>query len=186
MNKSNKKILKAHRTLKELIQKHSLLDTLTFIWSLSKHYTFNQEIDKLKFGQKTIHEFELEFLLKEAILKIKPDSIQLNTLDRPGTRTDLIPLSKVELEAIVDFWKLPNVEIIASPNKRSTIESYNGNIETAIIETIARRPCTLNDLHTFLGIHINEINKYLAGLEANDKIKTVNLKRGVFYELKHK
>ena len=125
-------------------------------------------------------------LLKEAILKIKPDSIQLNTLDRPGTRTDLIPLSKVELEAIVDFWKLPNVEIIASPNKRSTIESYNGNIETAIIETIARRPCTLNDLHTFLGIHINEINKYLAGLEANDKIKTVNLKRGVFYELKHK
>ncbi|WP_111707844.1 radical SAM protein [Lutibacter citreus] len=125
-------------------------------------------------------------LLKEAILKIKPDSIQLNTLDRPGTRQDLIPLTKIELHAIIDFWKLPNAEIIASPDKRSNIESYNGNIETAILETIARRPCTLDDLHTFLGIHINEINKYLAGLEAKSKIKTVNLERGVFYELKHK
>ncbi|UMB54247.1 radical SAM protein [Lutibacter sp. A64] len=125
-------------------------------------------------------------LMKEAILKIKPDSIQLNTLDRPGTRQDLIPLTKMELQEISDYWKLPNVEIIASPDKRSNIESYNGNIETAILETIARRPCTLDDLHTFLGIHINEINKYLAGLEALDKIKNVHLERGVFYELKHK
>ncbi|UMB61675.1 radical SAM protein [Lutibacter sp. A80] len=125
-------------------------------------------------------------LLKEAILKIKPDSIQLNTLDRPGTRQDLIPLTKIELQKINDYWKLPNVEIIASPDKRSNIESYNGNIETAILETIARRPCTLDDLHSFLGIHINEINKYLAGLETNNKIETVNLERGLFYELKHK
>lgn len=125
-------------------------------------------------------------LLKEAILKIKPDIVQLNTLDRPGTRHDLIPLTKKEMQAIVDFWELPNVEIIASPDKRSSIESYSGDIETAIIEMIARRPCTLDDLHNFSGIHINEINKYLGNLEAGDKIETVNLERGVFYELKHK
>ncbi len=125
-------------------------------------------------------------LLKEAILKIQPDLVQLNTLDRPGTKHDLIPLTKEKMQAIIDFWKLPNVEIIASPVERSSIESYSGDIETAIIETIARRPCTLDDLHNFLGIHINEINKYLGKLEANNKIKTVNLERGVFYELKHK
>ena len=125
-------------------------------------------------------------LLKEAILRIQPNRIQLNTLDRPGTKQNLFPLTKNELEAIVHFWKLPNIEIITSPDKRSNIESFNGDIETAIIETIARRPCTLDDIHTFLGIHTNEINKYLAGLESNHKIKTVNLERGVFYELKHK
>lgn len=125
-------------------------------------------------------------LLKEAILKIQPDSIQLNTLDRPGTVHDLIPLTKKKLQEIIDFWDLQNVEIIASPPERSNIESYNGDIETAILETIARRPCTLDDLHIFLGIHINEINKYLGGLEANGKIKTVNFERGVFYELKNK
>ncbi len=125
-------------------------------------------------------------LLKEAIFKIKPDIVQLNTLDRPGTKHDLIPLTKEEMQAIIDFWELPNVEIIASPDERRNIESYSGDIETAIIETITRRPCTLDDLQHFLGIHINEINKYLGKLEANNKIKTVNLERGVFYELKHK
>lgn len=125
-------------------------------------------------------------LLKEAILKIKPDTVQLNTLDRPGTKHDLIPLTKMEMQAIVDFWEMPNIEIIASPDKRSSIESYRGDIETAIIETIARRPCTLDDLHNFLGIHINEINKYLGNLETGGKIKTINLERGLFYELKHK
>jgi len=125
-------------------------------------------------------------LLKKAILKIKPDGIQLNTLDRPGTVVGLIPLSKNEMQEIIDYWKLPHVEIIASPPERTNIESYSGDIETAILETIARRPCTLDDLHNFLGIHINEINKYLGALETNNKIETVKLKRGFFYELKHK
>jgi len=125
-------------------------------------------------------------LLKNAILKINPDSIQLNTLDRPGTVADLVPLSKNELQEIIDYWNLPNVEIISSVQARTSIDSYSGDIETAILETIARRPCTLDDLHRFLGIHVNEINKYLGTLEAKNKIKTVNLDRGVFYELKHK
>jgi len=125
-------------------------------------------------------------LIKEAILKIKPDSIQLNTLDRPGTEIDLIPLTKDEMQAIVDFWNLPNAEIIASPPERTNIESYRDDIEAAILETIARRPCTLDDLHHLLGVHINEINKYLGALEANHKIKTVNLERGIFYEIKQK
>ncbi len=81
---------------------------------------------------------------------------------------------------------MPTVEIIASAPERENIESYSGDIEAAILETIARRPCTLDDLHNFLGIHINEINKYLGTLEANNKIVTVNLERGVFYELKQK
>jgi wyosine [tRNA(Phe)-imidazoG37] synthetase (radical SAM superfamily) len=124
--------------------------------------------------------------LKEAILKIKPDRIQLNTLDRPGTEEGLIPLTKKELQYVIDFWDLPNVEIIASQFERTVIESYREDVESAILETIARRPCTLDDLHSFLGIHVNEINKYLGVLEANSKIETIHLERGVFYELKHK
>lgn len=125
-------------------------------------------------------------LLKKAILRINPDSVQLNTLDRPGTVADLIPLSNNELQDIIDYWELPDIEIIASASNRTSVASYSGDIETAILETIARRPCTLDDLHHFLGIHVNEINKYLGTLEANGKIETVNLQRGVFYELKNK
>ena len=128
---------------------------------------------------------ELE-LLKDAILRIQPDSIQLNTLDRPGTVQGLVPLGEDDLQRVIGFWQIPNVEIIASPPERVNIDSYNGDIEDAILKTIERRPCTLSDLHNFLGIHVNEINKYLGGLEASGEIKTVPLKRGVFYELNHK
>jgi len=124
--------------------------------------------------------------LKEAIQKIKPDIVQLNTLDRPGTVDNLVPLSKNELQQIIDFWNLPNVEIIAKPIERTSIESYRSDIESAIMETIARRPCTIDDLHHILGIHVNEINKYLGTLESEGKIISKKLERGVFYELYNK
>lgn len=124
------------------------------------------------------------YKLYNAIKEIKPDRIQLNTLDRPGILTNLQPLSKEELEDIQNSWQLPNLEIISSAASRSTIDSFQGNIESRILETIARRPCTLDDLHQFLGLHINEINKYLGTLEASGKITTVTLGRGVFYKTK--
>nr|WP_320119453.1 radical SAM protein [uncultured Marinifilum sp.] len=122
--------------------------------------------------------------LKNAFLKIKPDSIQINTLDRPGTVPNLRGASKRELQKIVDFWNLDNVEIIAAAPERKNIQSYRSDTETAIIETIARRPCTLDDLTKILGLHINEVNKYLDVLEADHKIETIQQERGVFYQLK--
>jgi len=124
-------------------------------------------------------------LLKEAVKKIKPDSIQLNTLDRPGTVEDLKAASRRELQRIVDLWKMENVEIIAAVPERKEKKSYRNDIETAIYETISRRPCTLDDLSRILGIHINEINKYLGTLENEGKIETVRQQRGVFYQCRH-
>ncbi|MDA3779134.1 MAG: radical SAM protein [Bacteroidales bacterium] len=123
-------------------------------------------------------------LLKEAFLKIKPNNIQVNTLDRPGTVENLRPANKAELQHIVNFWNLDNVEIIASVPERKDIKSYREDTESAILETIARRPCTLEDLEKILGIHINEINKYLGVLEDEKKIETIRQERGMFYKLK--
>ena len=125
-------------------------------------------------------------LLKKAILKIKPDIVQLNTLDRPGTIEGLVALTKEELQKVIDLWDIPNVEIIASAALRTDIDSYSTDIEGTILATITRRPCTLGDLNQILGIHINEINKYLGTLEMNSKIKTTTLERGIFYELINK
>lgn len=122
-------------------------------------------------------------LIKEAILKIEPDIVQLNTLDRPGTVEGLIAMTKNELQKIKDYWDISDVEIIASAAQRTDVDSYNTDIEGTILATIARRPCTLDDLNQILGIHVNEINKYLGTLELNKKIKSTTLKRGVFYEL---
>ena len=123
--------------------------------------------------------------LKEALLKIKPDRIQLNTLDRPGTVEGLRAATGTELEKIVRYWALENVEIIAPVQERQDMKSYRTDVESAILETISRRPCTLQDLERILGLHINEINKYLSVLEESGNIETTQQERGAFYQLKH-
>jgi len=134
---------------------------------------FNDDTDDLK-------------LLKDAIGKIKPDRIQLNTLDRPGVIDNIYAVSRSGLQKIADFLGFENSEIIASTKSRKNTKSYRKDMEAAIMETIFRRPCTLDDLVKILGSHINEINKYLDVLESEGKIKTIRQERGVFYQVANK
>ncbi|MCK5097656.1 MAG: radical SAM protein, partial [Desulfobacteraceae bacterium] len=53
-------------------------------------------------------------LLKKSIKRIRPDKIQLNTLDRPGTITDITAIAKERLEKIAELLEFDNVEIIAA------------------------------------------------------------------------
>ncbi len=126
---------------------------------------------------------ELDALKKE-LLRIKPDSIQLNTLDRPGTVPGLRSATRQELQSIIDYWGLPNVEIIAAAVERTKMASYRKDVENVIMETINRRPCTLDDLSKILGLHVNELNKYLDALEASGKVHTVRQDRGLFYMIR--
>jgi wyosine [tRNA(Phe)-imidazoG37] synthetase (radical SAM superfamily) len=122
--------------------------------------------------------------MKNVLQKIRPDRIQLNTLDRPGTLAGIQAVSYKELQKIVDFLEFENVEIIAAAVERKKIQSYRNDAESAILGTITRRPCTLDDLAKILGLHINEINKYLNVLEEENKIESVRQERGVFYQIK--
>ncbi|MEA3464494.1 MAG: radical SAM protein [Thermodesulfobacteriota bacterium] len=122
--------------------------------------------------------------MAEVIRKINPEAVQINTLDRPGTESGLRGATEAELRRVVDLLALDKVEIIAAALKRKNLPAYRSDAENAILETIARRPCTLNDLHQILGLHVNEINKYLDVLEAAGKIETVEQERGVFYQKK--
>jgi len=122
-------------------------------------------------------------LLKKTISRIRPDRVQLNTLDRPGPVSDIRAATRRELRRIIDFWQLPQAEIIAKTKERTSVVSYRQDVESAILETIARRPCTLEDLGKILGRHTSEINKYLDVLEADKKVSVTNLSRGLFYQV---
>ncbi len=124
--------------------------------------------------------------LKEALLKINPHRIQLNTLDRPGAVEGLKSASRIELEHIAGIWNLENVEIIAAPQDRHEGKSFRTDVEDAILTTLSRRPCTLKDLEIILGHNGNEINKYLGVLEESGEIETNTLERGAFYQLKNR
>jgi wyosine [tRNA(Phe)-imidazoG37] synthetase (radical SAM superfamily) len=121
--------------------------------------------------------------IRDVILKSSPDMVQLNTLDRPGTVSDLRSATRSELQRVIDFWGLDHVEIIAARIDRKSIQSYRDDHESAILETIARRPCTVDDLASVLGCHVFEVSKYLDVLEEEKKIEGVRKERGVFYRI---
>lgn len=123
-------------------------------------------------------------MLKNAIKKINPDKIQINSLDRPGTIEGLKVATQAELRNIMEIWNLPNTEIILPVRKKEEIKTYRQDTENTVFETIFRRPCTIEDLCEILGLHHNEINKYLSILENEGKIHTQKLDRGLFYMIK--
>jgi len=122
--------------------------------------------------------------IREVLIKINPERIQLNTLDRPGTVKELRAATETELRKIARDWDLDQVEIIAPPADRKKKKAYRSDLESVIMETLSRRPCTLRDLESILGLHTHEINKYLGALEETGKIETVEQDRGTFYQLR--
>lgn len=120
--------------------------------------------------------------LKKAAGEIGPQRIQLNTLDRPGTVRGLHPVPTERLEEIAAGFGMDQVEVIAPPPVRKEARTYREDLESAILETISRRPCTLEDLEKILGLHVHEINKYLGVLEEAGKIESIRQERGTFYQ----
>ncbi len=122
--------------------------------------------------------------LKENIIKINPDLVQLNTLDRPGTESWVVPESVQTLRKIADSLSPIKVDIISKYHARTEIDSYNKNVEEFILKTIQRRPCTDTDLKDILNIHINEINKYLSQMLDDGRIIAEKSDRGTFFRTK--
>lgn len=147
------------------------------------------ELKKIQQGQMWLEIFIIPGLndqpdhieqLKNVIHRIKPDLVQLNSLDRPGTENWINGASQKQLEKIAAKleWR---TEIIAKFPDRKASTAYHENIEVAILEMIKRRPCTLEDLSQIMELHINEVNKYLDTLLKSDQIQARQMERGLFY-----
>lgn len=119
--------------------------------------------------------------MKKTLKLAGADRIQLNTLDRPGAVPGLRPASPGFLKRLMEEWDLPGLEIIAAPFARREKASFSEDIAESVYSTISRRPCTLEDLARILCFHPNEVNKYLAVLEADGRVESVSMDRGIFY-----
>jgi len=124
--------------------------------------------------------------LKLVIGKIKPDQVHLNTLDRPGSVSTLRAATREELERVLNVFQMENAAIVADPPEQKALFAYRKDTAAAILGTIARRPCTSKDLSEIMGLQVKEVDTYLKSLEADEKIKIVKQKRGLFYQLSNK
>ena len=119
-------------------------------------------------------------LFKAEIQAIHPTRVQLNTLDRPGTLDTVVPATREELEAIAAYLGFENLEIIAKVKKKQ-VKVPAEHLESAVLETIHRRPCTAEDLISMLGAEETALTELLNRLLASGRIESVREARGMFY-----
>ncbi|MCI0499898.1 MAG: radical SAM protein [Planctomycetales bacterium] len=106
--------------------------------------------------------------LKTWIERIKPDKIQLNTAVRPVVHPEA---GKVEPEKLQRIARLlsPQAEVIADFSGHVGTD-VSGSDETAVLEMLLRRPCSLDDICSGLGLLPHIVQKVLAELLKASKI----------------
>ena len=120
---------------------------------------------------------------------IRPDKVQLNTLDRPGTERSVGIPSAEKLQAMAEIIRrAAPVELIggraarkSEPEQLST-EEYNRKI----IATVASRPCTAKDLAVALGFNEANLIANLRRMEKAGLISSESGPRGIYYRAEKK
>jgi wyosine [tRNA(Phe)-imidazoG37] synthetase (radical SAM superfamily) len=118
--------------------------------------------------------------LKEAIARIDPDRVQLNTVVRPPAETFARPLSLGELRKIREFLG-KKAEIIAGFKKGPRPRRMK-NIGAAIVATARRRPVTAKDLSLSLAASVVEISARASRLVKQGRLNRVIHKGMEYYE----
>jgi wyosine [tRNA(Phe)-imidazoG37] synthetase (radical SAM superfamily) len=118
--------------------------------------------------------------LKEIIERIKPDRIQLNTPVRPPAENVAFPLTLSQLEETRETLgeKAEIISEFAAPLG----EELNSVKDSEILNLIRRRPCTAEDISKALGLHLNEVAKYLEKLMKEGAVRYRMYERRCYYE----
>ncbi|MCP5050564.1 MAG: radical SAM protein [bacterium] len=119
--------------------------------------------------------------LYRVIKEISPDLVQLNTLDRPPAYDSALPVDREVLEEIVEKWHDLPVEIVNRIKKRDEITAFSENLEKNILNTINRRPLTIEDLEVLTGKDRVELFKYIDILEKEKKVAARIVGDRIFY-----
>ena len=123
----------------------------------------------------------------EIVSKAKPDKVQLNTLDRPGTVDWITPSSKENTMRFVKALEpLAPVEAVGPFKYKSPVLQKQFTpeaIDKLIIELISRRPSTLSDMAETFGAAPEKIKIRLEHLLQSGKIKSKVSDRGEFYSI---
>ena len=106
----------------------------------------------------------------QVIKQMNLEKIQLNTVVRPPAEEFARPLTREDLNNIKTVLG-KKCEIIAE-FKRATQKAYKRDVEKSILSMVKRRPVTLVDISHSLGLHRNEIIKYVETLEKKHQVKT--------------
>jgi len=121
--------------------------------------------------------------LKAAIARIRPDYIQLNTLDRPPADTWVRPASADELERVRKVLGTNGIGIAGKTPPISPAVVERTAAPELMYAMLCRRPATVEDLVRVTGLPQDDVTEILGSFERDGKISSHRRERGVFYSI---
>lgn len=133
--------------------------------------------------------------IKDAIERVGPDKVQLNTAVRPAADANIKRLSAEKLEAIAarlgpkckviaDFSPVRNGKLFESKDEDTLRIHFAISQKTeALLSMLKRRPCSLNDICSGLGISHNEALKYISDLQRRGVIHSEEKGGSIFFKI---
>jgi wyosine [tRNA(Phe)-imidazoG37] synthetase (radical SAM superfamily) len=126
--------------------------------------------------------------IKNAIEKIRPDKVQLNTAVRPTAETGIKKVSEQRLFDIAAKISA-NAEVIADFSEYTTDPdcpfnngtSIDPDVVQTVLSILKRRPCTLEDIASAASIPLNLTSKYITELLRLNQIYTEQKANKTFY-----
>jgi len=116
--------------------------------------------------------------IKDAISRIRPDKVQLNTAVRPTAEPGIKILNAEKLQAIAEELG-ENCEVIADFSPAQQGRHVEVRAED-VLSMLKRRPCSLSDVCSALGISRNEALKYITHFQQQGVIDSKK-KDGVIF-----
>ena len=116
--------------------------------------------------------------LKECIADIQPDKVQVNTVVRPAAEEFAARVPEKQLQDIA-VQLYGKAEVIADYSGVHGQQDFSIRCED-VLTLLKRRPCSIEDIAAGLGLHRNEVVKYVEELSSEGTIET-KLQHGQFY-----
>ena len=115
--------------------------------------------------------------IRDAIRLIRPEKVQLNTLDRPGTEDWVRPMEGAAMDRAAACIQ---AELPRSPSSRQCSSDW-GDASERLMAAIHRRPCTVRDLTRMLGLGEKAVKDLLSPLLFAKRVEEKHMDRGIFY-----
>ena len=150
--------------------------------SFSKKYTGTLWVEYFILPGVNDSERELS-AFKKYFTEIAPTRVQLNSMDRPGTESWVQAPELSRLQEIEHYLQPLPVEIISRSAKTWKMPKPSPQNIKSIIDTIARRPLTIEDLAVLHGISINEATSIAETLLDTQQIEKTELNNRTYLKV---
>jgi len=118
--------------------------------------------------------------LKTCVNAIHPDKVQINTVTRPTAEdfAERVPKKQLKTLATQLYEK---AEVIADYSSVHKQQDFSARRED-VLTLLRRRPCSIADIAAGLGLHRNEVVKYIEELSTEGKIEAKPQNQQLYYK----